>query len=141
MIVSLRPLPKYGPAMLEGARGIQMLKIIAIAAVLPALPVKAFAECKVTLKHPVRGCPTVTDGPEDCSDVMIGKTGDRITSPAMAHIMESGRTYYCPSHELCYEMKDLNFTGCVFNYLPRLPDESKTYTGHFLVDGKLLKRR
>lgn len=101
----------------------------------------ALAACEVRLKHPVRDCPAVTYGPEDCFDTMSGTTGDRITSPATAHIMENGRTYYCPSHEACIEMKDLNFNGCVFTHVPRQPGESKGYEGHIVVDDKPFKTR
>ena len=93
----------------------------------------AFAACQVRLKHPVPTCPAVTYGPEDCSEVLWGKAGQLVTSPAAIHVMTSGHLYYCPSHESCIEMKDLDFKGCVFTPVPRDPNESEEYASHIVV--------
>ncbi|MGJ0394342.1 MAG: DUF2628 domain-containing protein [Methylocystis sp.] len=91
--------------------------------------------CEVRLKHPVPKCPHITYGPEDCFEELTGKAGNRVTSPATAHITASGHTYYCPSHEGCIDIKDLEFKGCEFTHMPRARDESpKGYTGHIFVN-------
>src|SRR6185437_9459740 len=102
------------------------------------LTVTPALSCEVRLQHTLRyTCPSVTYGPEDCSDgAAWGKEGDLVTNPASIHIMNSGYSYYCPSHESCIEMKDLSFIGCEFAWVPRLGDESKEYAGHFLVGDK-----
>ena len=101
--------------------GIVMLKLISFAAAF-AFAIPAFA-CEVRLKHPVPTCPAVTYEPEDCLSDLWGKAGDRVTQPAAVHVMTNGRSYYCPSHESCIEMKDLSFNGCTFTHVPRKPDE------------------
>lgn len=94
----------------------------------------AFADCRVRLKHPVPNCPAVTYGPGDCLEDLWGKSGQLVTSPATIHVMTSGHSYYCPSHEGCIEMKDLDFKGCVFKHVPRFPGESKEYASHIDVE-------
>jgi hypothetical protein len=116
-----------------------MLKVITCIAAF-AFATSAFA-CEVRLKHPVRICPAATDGPGDCPKELTGKAGDVVTSPAAIHIMTSGHSYYCPSHEGCIEMKDLSFKGCIFTHVPRKPDESKEYAGHIFVGDKAWSRK
>lgn len=97
-----------------------------------AFATPAFA-CEVRLKHPAPICPAATYGPEDCLKELSGKAGDRVTHPATIHIMENGRSYYCPSREGCVEVKDLSFKGCQFTHVNRQPGELKEYTGHIVV--------
>ena len=114
-----------------------MLKLVPLtAAIVIASP--AFAACIVTQKGPVPNCPGVTYSPEECdSSQLVGKAGDHVTSPAVIHVMTSGRSYYCPSHEGCIEMKDLNFSkGCILTYVQRKPGESKEYASHIFVGDK-----
>jgi hypothetical protein len=101
----------------------------------------ASSACEVRLKHPVPNCPAVTYGPEDCDDETFGKAGDIVTSPAAIHIMTSGHSYYCPSHEGCVEMKDLTFKGCTFTNVDRTPDESAEYASHIFVGDKAWSRK
>jgi hypothetical protein len=107
-----------------------------VAAIAFASP--AFAACVVTQKHPIPNCPAVTYSPEDCdSGQLFGRIGDHVTSPAAIHVMTSGHSYYCPSHEGCIEMKDMNFSrGCVFTNVPRKFEESKEYASHIFVGDK-----
>jgi hypothetical protein len=101
-----------------------------------ALTSPAFASCDVRLKHPVQSCPAVAYGPEDCEETLRGTAGDVVPSPAVIHIMTSGHSYYCPSHEGCIEMKDLSFKGCIFTPFAREPGESKEYSSHIAVGDK-----
>ena len=82
----------------------------------------------------VPNCPAVTYSPDDCFDGNWGHPGDVITSPAFVNIMKSGHVYYCPSHESCVELKDLEFSkGCIFTYVPRDTEESPEYASHIFV--------
>ena len=114
-----------------------MLRVIPLVAAI-VFASQAFAACVVTQKRPVPGCNWVTHSPEDCdSSQLFGKAGDHVTSPAAIHVMTSGHSYYCPSHEGCIEMKDLNFSkGCIFTNVPRKPEESKEYASHIFVGDK-----
>jgi hypothetical protein len=116
-----------------------MLKIITFAG--PLAFVSSVHACEVRLKNPVPSCPAVAYRPEDCLNELTGKAGDVVTSPAAIHIMTSGHSYYCPSHEGCIEMKDLSFKGCIFTHVPRKPDESKEYTGHIFVGDEAWSRK
>lgn len=109
------------------------MKTLLILAAFAALTSPAVA-CEVTQKRPVQNCPAVAYSPDDCLPDLVGKAGDRVTSPATAHVMESGFVYYCPSHEGCIQMKDLNFKGCKLKYVSRQRGESKEYKGHIVVE-------
>ena len=88
----------------------------------------------VSLRNSVPNCPAVTYSPDDCFDGNWGHPGDVITSPAFVNIMKSGHVYYCPSHESCVELKDLEFSkGCIFTYVPRDTEESPEYASHIFV--------
>jgi hypothetical protein len=95
----------------------------------------AFAQaCIVRLKHPVPySCPAVTYGPDDCTDESWGKAGDLVTSPAAVMLMKSGYSYYCPSHESCIQLKDLEFRGCILTYVSRGKNDSEEYEGYIFV--------
>ena len=102
----------------------------------------AASRCEVRQRVPVLSCPFAPNGPEDCfSGEKVGKSGDKQTVPATIHIMSSGHSYYCPSHEGCVELQDLSFNRCVLTYLPRSASDSKKYVGHFFVDDQPLKSR
>jgi len=92
--------------------------------------------CEVRLRNPVRNCPNgVFNSPDDCFEDVVGKAGDKVTSPAAIRILNSGYTYYCPSHESCIALKDLTFSkGCVLTYVPVTKENpSDDFAGYIFV--------
>jgi hypothetical protein len=109
--------------------------VLMVAGMAIALTSPASAVCVVTQKRAAPNCPAVTYSPDDCvSGQLFGSAGDVVTSPATIHVMISGHSYYCPSHEGCYETKDLNFKGCKSTKISRKPGESKEYLRHIYVE-------
>jgi hypothetical protein len=98
--------------------------------------------CEVRLKHRINySCPAVAYSLDDCEKTSWGGAGVSVTSPAAIHVMTTGYSFYCPSHEPCIQMKDLTFTGCTMTHVPRKSGESLEYASHIFVGDKAWSKR